>query len=692
MIIRSVKLKNIRSYLNQEITFPQGTILLSGDIGSGKSSILHAIEFALFGILRGELLGTAILRHGKNEGFVEVLLRINDEDILIRRNIKRTSIGVSQDTGYIIRNGEVKNFTALELKSEILKILNYPESLVSKGRSLIYRYTVYTPQEEMKQILFEKPEERLNVIRKIFHLDRYRTIRENCNLLVKEIKRKIEENENKLKDEELIKKEKEKLEDEVKKKIEEKNSIEKQKEEIERKIKLLNLEFDEIKKKIKIYQEKRRLFEAKNSKFTSYLEQKEFFEKELLSMEKKGLLKEEIEKHILNNENELKILLKKEEEIDLKLKVIDKEIRGVVEEKTKHNYIFSEAEKRIKHIESLNICPICFQVVGEEHKHKIKEENLSKISETKNLLEKLSQTLNNLIKESENLNIEKEKIKMKIREKEKIIVTLKNNREQLELIQVKKNNLEKINSEIEILRKDIEKLKDEIKTYERIEEDFEFKNKVLRDTEKELSEKKVVVARLETEQKSLLKSISELEKNLETINKLKENIVLLKKSRDWLYGTLSNIAFSIEKNLLFSVHKGFNEYFREWFDILIEDENISVRLDETFTPVIQQNGYETTIENLSGGEKTAVSLAYRLSLAMIINSMMVDINTKDIIILDEPTDGFSSEQLDRVKDVLDRLRFKQIILVSHEPKLESFAQHIIRVTKEEHSSRAVSES
>ena len=52
MIIKSVGLENIRSYSNEKIELSSGSVMLSGDIGSGKSSILLAIEFALFGTKR----------------------------------------------------------------------------------------------------------------------------------------------------------------------------------------------------------------------------------------------------------------------------------------------------------------------------------------------------------------------------------------------------------------------------------------------------------------------------------------------------------------------------------------------------------------------------------------------------------------------------------------------------------------
>ena len=116
-------------------------------------------------------------------------------------------------------------------------------------------------------------------------------------------------------------------------------------------------------------------------------------------------------------------------------------------------------------------------------------------------------------------------------------------------------------------------------------------------------------------------------------------------------------------------------------------EQLSVRIDEAFSPVIEQNGYVTEYTNLSGGEKTAVALAYRLALNKVINALIDSIKTKDLLILDEPTDGFSREQLDRLRDVIAELGLRQIILVSHEPKIDTLADSVIKVFKEDHVSR-----
>jgi exonuclease SbcC len=134
------------------------------------------------------------------------------------------------------------------------------------------------------------------------------------------------------------------------------------------------------------------------------------------------------------------------------------------------------------------------------------------------------------------------------------------------------------------------------------------------------------------------------------------------------------------------VYHDFNALFQQWFGLLIEDSVLVARLDAEFSPVMQQNGYDTEVGNLSGGEKTACALAYRLALNKVITALHSSVHTKDILILDEPTDGFSGEQIDKLRDVLDQLRARQIILVSHEPKIESLADHVLKVVKQEHES------
>src|SRR3989339_873368 len=95
MILKKISLNNIRSYEAQEIEFSEGSVLLSGDIGSGKTSILLAIEFALFGLQPGRR-GSAILRNGAKEGGVSINFEIGGKEIFIERTLKKGKT-ISQD-------------------------------------------------------------------------------------------------------------------------------------------------------------------------------------------------------------------------------------------------------------------------------------------------------------------------------------------------------------------------------------------------------------------------------------------------------------------------------------------------------------------------------------------------------------------------------------------------------------------
>lgn len=135
---------------------------------------------------------------------------------------------------------------------------------------------------------------------------------------------------------------------------------------------------------------------------------------------------------------------------------------------------------------------------------------------------------------------------------------------------------------------------------------------------------------------------------------------------------------------MLKLHSDFTSFFEKWFDMLVGNDNLKISIAEDFSPKILQDGYDMEYENLSGGEKTAAALAYRLALNQVINNLISNIKTHDLLILDEPTDGFSDEQLDRMKLVLDELKIKQILIVSHEDKIESFVDNIVRFQKDQH--------
>ncbi|MEM3172816.1 MAG: hypothetical protein QXE82_04670, partial [Candidatus Nitrosotenuis sp.] len=150
---------------------------------------------------------------------------------------------------------------------------------------------------------------------------------------------------------------------------------------------------------------------------------------------------------------------------------------------------------------------------------------------------------------------------------------------------------------------------------------------------------------------------------------------------EWLQEFFIPALDQIEKQVLLSIQQQFNETYRRWYSILIEDPTKESKIDENFTPLIEQDGYELDVDFLSGGEKTSIALAYRLTLNSLMRKETQSMKS-NLLILDEPTDGFSKTQLSKVKDVLQELNSEQIILVSHEKELETYVDNIFQISKE----------
>ncbi|HYV51980.1 MAG TPA: SMC family ATPase, partial [Candidatus Eisenbacteria bacterium] len=181
MLLRKITLNNIRSYKEDTIIeIPDGTILFQGDIGCGKSTILSAIEFALFGL--GDIDGNNLLRSGEKKGSVLLAFQVNNQNYQIFRSLIRHNKKVTQDAGYIVDEQVRTSYSVTEMKAKILKIININEKAQTRTTSVIYRFAIFTPQEMMKQILSELPEKRLEILRRAFNIEEYSTARKNAEI------------------------------------------------------------------------------------------------------------------------------------------------------------------------------------------------------------------------------------------------------------------------------------------------------------------------------------------------------------------------------------------------------------------------------------------------------------------------------------------------------------------------------
>jgi len=806
MIIKELTIRNIRSYIKANISFPEGKVLLSGDIGAGKSSILLAAEFALFGLIRGSLNGASLLRNGSNSGSVSLKFECQNKEYIIKRTLKRNGNSVSQSNGYIIEDGIKYELSPIELKSKILQILGYSESLVSSYKTLFFRYTVYTPQEQMREIIYMNPEERKDIIRKLFQLDKYKHVIENSDILRKDLREKRKELEGYASDLEEKKKQKNETDEKINEILGQKEELEKQLESIKPKL----LEFEALEKELSsiesrsyelntkyeyalktIEQNKKKkeemetLSQSLNKEIDEAMKQLAKIEKhdkndlkkkisdleqEYNSMEQKRLRLKHLEETENNAEQQLSSITLDKQKIDKKIQDIEDKIaelksklkdkeelnKKLLSYKQKRDNVFrklsmlkqtiAQSKESIEAIKDNSTCPLCKQPLTTEHKSSL-------ITNEEKRQEKAEQEIKGLNESLTSIDSAIEQIEEEIREQEKQEASISSYNEQLSLLKSNSNENEQkasilheqINSiknqikeisdvkayDFESRKKELERLKqlvEEELLRESIEEKITFKQELIKKNKEEiaklseeLSKSNQEIQELNSMKEALAKqheekkhkrdelaeykdkadsikekitqassfinfhkeSLSKLNDEIDKKEKSKAEAQKLKAYEDFFSDILPSIAQSIETSVLSKILYEFSQAFEEWFDQLVESEDIQCTIDDEFSPRIRINDYDSDITSLSGGEKTSVALAYRLALNKVINDVANNVNTKDLLILDEPTDGFSSEQLDKVRDILDALEMRQIIIVSHESKMESYVDKIIRISKNE---------
>lgn len=262
---------------------------------------------------------------------------------------------------------------------------------------------------------------------------------------------------------------------------------------------------------------------------------------------------------------------------------------------------------------------------------------------------------------------------------------IKSKHRNIEEKRVKEKSLVELNDEIFALSKKLDEMKAVYQDSQEVEINLKKLESEKLSFENELVRKKEYLAMRRTEQDNNLKNIEAISKKINDLEERVDKIAFTDQIGTWLNQHFIPSLAQIESQVLISVREEFNKLFQKWFYLLIEVGDIDVEIDEYFTPIVNQSGYHLEVDSLSGGEKTSIALAYRLALnEMIRRIIMLDDN---LLILDEPTDGFSKEQLIQIKLVLEELSAAQVIIVSHEKELEGFVETIFRVVKESEKSQ-----
>jgi exonuclease SbcC len=188
--VSRIRVRNIRSYLDANLELSPGTTLLVGDVGAGKTSLLYAVEMALFGT--AEIEATFLVRHGASEAEVEVTLEDGEHRYEVLRTFRRVRRKgrESFEPGRIAfrQDGATTSYSATELRQQVIELLGFRDNPNPRAHSDLWRWAVYIPQERMREILSAPPKERLETVRRALGVERYRIAAENAKEVARDLR------------------------------------------------------------------------------------------------------------------------------------------------------------------------------------------------------------------------------------------------------------------------------------------------------------------------------------------------------------------------------------------------------------------------------------------------------------------------------------------------------------------------
>jgi DNA repair protein SbcC/Rad50 len=551
-MIKSIYLENWKTHLESKLEFKKGSNIILGIIGSGKSSIVDAICYGLYGTFptlsnRKVSLDETIMFKPIKKEYFKIILEL-EQDLKLYKIEREVYSGNKANSAKIYLDGRL---IAGPKKSDVDKFIS---TLLGIDYNLFIK-VVYSQQNEIDYFLKIQPSKRKEQFDDLFGISHF----ENIKIHTRDIERGLVFEKNKT--ESLLLQINQQLED-----LDITNILEKEKD-IKNKLKELNLKITELNLKIKDSFEKlKNIKEIKNNFDKKTLEknilfskiqelEKELFKTQEISKddieykkEKLILLEKEIKE--LQLENNKNIILKKEIEnkkdffkkelIENKTKKETLEKSIVLQEETIENINLRKKEKlkrqedlkqekiklilKIKEIEKAieeinkghSKCPVCETPFSLEKIEVLKKRKNQELLENKEALLKINQELLNLETEINNL-LEKEKIF----EKNKIL------KEQINLINEKLlENEEKLKT----FNKELENIPQIIDTSSKEKEILENKKEILKkeETLKNQIKIKEYIENKETIEKELLKIDFSEEKYLNQLSEYKTNESSLK--------------------------------------------------------------------------------------------------------------------------------------------------------------------
>lgn len=183
MLIKSVELKNVKSYTHETIEFLPGINGICGQNGHGKTTILEAIGYVLFDYPPYKKIDD-FRRHGEKSGYAAVTIEGKDEiEYTIQRKLGGSDYFIRTPVSEIRGKKDVTDWIA----SNFLSNIRSPEDIPS-----IFENAVGVPQGTFTTAFLLNPEPRKKIFDNILRVEEYNTAYRNLRDVTAAIEKTID--------------------------------------------------------------------------------------------------------------------------------------------------------------------------------------------------------------------------------------------------------------------------------------------------------------------------------------------------------------------------------------------------------------------------------------------------------------------------------------------------------------------
>jgi exonuclease SbcC len=692
--VETIELENVRSHTKSKIQFQRGFNCLVGGVGCGKSSVLYAIDFVLF----GDPLGRSyeyILREGADASKVTLQFTHSGKNYTLTRGLRKRGKGIGQDLEQLklYENDKLIAQVKSEAVAEQLK------AITGLDKEL-FREIVWVRQEQLKELLDMTPRERQKRLDELFGLSDYELAWANLQGVQKEYEGEKKAYE---RDPDIVTMDK--LHNEYDKTVQEFANIEGQIEGLKKKHTDAEAAFNEATSRLQSLEELRKQTEElgrKEAQLKTNIENVEDNSARLADeIARKNTSVENTNEKLQLLESELKTQQERlkqaelspeqtPEELRKHLQALEEQLRSIGGEQEATRKEMREAQKKLSNLTAESKCPLCLQNLSEEYKtdllnrlNKANSEGENKLAELqKNFdeLEELRNLVSNVALSLQTLAPKIEDLKSRVSDERQELEKLSKEFEEKQLLE-------------KTLREQLSAIRKEIAKFDLAQ--LETARKLRDQAFIEYSELKNRLETTETRKKDLASRMEELKQRLDNAQEKMDRM----KRIEGLLEIVTGVRDAY-RGIQPKMRSEFVTYLQRMIQQFLDDLTggvgpaLIVKIDETYSPIVRgEEGFEREVTNLSGGERTLLAFAYRLGLGQLIMQSRTGHGLYTLL-LDEPTESLGREDgsIDRLAEAISRLKaIEQIIAVTHSEAFAEKAEHVIRVEKEAGASRVSTE-